>query len=36
MVQEVPTPFPHSEELTMGNTRFKAFDLGGHPAARKA
>jgi GTP-binding protein SAR1 len=22
--------------LTMGNTRFKAFDLGGHPAARKA
>jgi len=25
----------HAEELTLGNVRFKAFDLGGHETVRK-
>jgi GTP-binding protein SAR1 len=29
-----PTFNPHSEDLVIDNIRFKAFDLGGHHAAR--
>lgn len=36
MVQHDPTVSVHAEELVLGNVRFKAFDLGGHKAARKA
>ena len=28
--------YAHMEELTLGNINFKAYDLGGHKAARKA
>ena len=28
--------YAHAEELVLGNVRFKAYDLGGHVAARKA
>ena len=35
MVQHDPTMYAHSEELVLGNVRFKAYDLGGHPAMRK-
>ena len=42
MKQMDPTQQPYSEELVLGNTfinsgkiRFKAWDLGGHEAARK-
>ena len=30
-----PTRFPHDEEITIGNIRFKAHDVGGHTAARR-
>lgn len=30
-----PTQQPYAEELVMGKIRFKAWDLGGHEAARK-
>lgn len=33
--QTKPTYHPCSEELKLGNTRFKAHDLGGHESARK-
>lgn len=36
MTQMDPTTHAKSEELVIGNVRFKAFDLGGHFAARKA
>ena len=36
MVQHNPTMYAHSEELVLGNVRFKAYDLGGHEAMRKA
>ena len=30
-----PTQQPYSEQLVMGKIKFKAWDLGGHEAARK-
>ncbi|KAL4472889.1 hypothetical protein ABPG72_020623 [Tetrahymena utriculariae] len=35
LVQHDPTLGSHTEELVLGNVRFKAFDLGGHEAVRK-
>ena len=30
MSQHDPTMYAHSEELVLGNVRFKAFDIGGY------
>ena len=35
MKQVDPTQQPYSEELTFGKITFKAWDMGGHEAARK-
>lgn len=31
----IPTQQPTAEEIVVGNIRFRAFDLGGHAAARQ-
>mmetsp|Transcript_3088 Transcript_3088/g.14549 ORF Transcript_3088/g.14549 Transcript_3088/m.14549 type:complete len:123 (-) Transcript_3088:877-1245(-) len=35
LVQATPTQQPTAEEVIIGTVRFRAFDLGGHAAARQ-
>eukprot|EP00871_Galdieria_phlegrea_P003889 jgi/Galph1/4500/GphlegSOOS_G3164.1 len=35
VAQHIPTQQPTAEEVVIGNIKFRAFDLGGHTAARQ-